>query len=95
MYAKPEDVFKNEISGIKTLKSDIKGLTNEVTTIDYQVTENNLRILILEERIQHIERTASNDDVPFPRRSNVVESVTAEKGVGPTCKDENVTRLSL
>ena len=95
MYAKPEDVFKNEIAGIKTLKSDIKGLTNEVTTIDYQVTENNLRILILEERIQHIERTASNDDIPFPRRSNVVESVTAEKGVGPTCKDENVTRLSL
>ena len=54
-YAKPEEVFKNEIAAIKILRNDVKGLTNEVTTIDYQVAQSNLRILMLEERFQYLE----------------------------------------
>ena len=59
MFAKPEEVFKNEIAGIKTLKQDVKGLTDEVTTMDSQVADNNLRILVLEERIQYLESTTA------------------------------------
>ena len=63
MHARPEDVFRNEIAGMKNLKSDVKGLSDEVTTIEYEVTDHNLRILILEERLKDLEHTATSEKV--------------------------------
>ena len=68
LYAKPEEVFQNEIAGVKILKNDVHGLTDEVTTIYSKVAEDNLRILVLEERLQYLERTSLvSDDVPVQR----------------------------
>ena len=62
MYARPEDVFRNEIANVRNLKNNVRGLTDEVTTIDYQVTNHNLRILILEERLQERESTGVSEN---------------------------------
>ena len=62
-YAKPEEVFKNEIASIKQLKKDIRGLGDEVTTIDNQVSTNNLRTLMIEERFKEVESEKDRKDV--------------------------------
>ena len=74
MYAKPEEVFKNEIAGIKNLKNDVRGLADEVTTMDAQVADNNLRILVLEERFQYFESTAAKEDVPLNRNNGKMKN---------------------
>ena len=62
-YAKPEEVFKNESASIKQLKKDIRGLGDEVTTIDNQVSTNNLRTLMIEERFKEVESEKDRKDV--------------------------------
>ena len=81
LYAKPEDVFQNEIAGVKILKNDVHGLTDEVTTISSKVAEDNLRILVLEERLQYLERTSLvSDNVPVQRGNGKNRNSKSRKG---------------
>ena len=73
-YAKPEEVFKNEIAGIKNIKNDVRGLADEVTTMDGQVANNNLRILVLEERFQYFESNAAKEDGPLTRNNGKMKN---------------------
>ena len=65
MLAKAEEVFKKEISGVKSLKRDVQGQGDEVTTIYYEVSNHNMRLLTLEERVGYLESSATKENVPL------------------------------
>jgi uncharacterized protein (DUF3084 family) len=65
ILAKAEEVFKKAISGVKSLKRDVQG-QGEVTTIYYEVSNHNMRLLTLEERVGYLENSATKENVPLP-----------------------------